>query len=90
MRIFSKLSLQFDDPAGEQPAVLVKHQSFAVVPDWVADSTMFKLASAEGNIEILDGRQDVKAAELGDDSEAAKLTAEALAEAEKAAAAGKK
>ncbi|NHN33537.1 hypothetical protein [Paenibacillus agricola] len=80
MQIFSNRSFQFDDPAGEQPPVIVKNGEFAAVPDWVADSTMFKLARADEDIRVIVDRQDVKAAELGKDSDAAKLEAEKAAD----------
>lgn len=89
MQIFSNKSYQFDDPAGEQPVVIVKHGEFAAVPDWVADSTMFKLASADGDIRVIVGKADEKAAELGKDSGAEKLLAEAEAESKAAAEAAK-
>lgn len=65
MRIFSKKAFQFDHPAGDQPAVVVQPQAFADVPDWVEDSTMFKLASGEDSVMVIGSRQDEIAAETG-------------------------
>jgi hypothetical protein len=70
MKIFSKKTFQFDHPAGEQPAVVVQHQDFAVVPDWVYDSIMFKDALADGDITVIESKQDELAAETGNKSEA--------------------
>ncbi|MBY0054127.1 hypothetical protein H7K32_21170 [Brevibacillus agri] len=65
MRIFAKRAFQFDHPAGHEPAVVVQSQSFADVPDWVAASTMFKLASISDDVTVIEMKQDEKAAESG-------------------------
>lgn len=65
MRVFSKKTYQFDHPAGTEPAVIVQMQSFADVPDWVSESTMYTLASATGDVEQIGSKQDEKATETG-------------------------
>lgn len=65
MRIYSKKAFQFDHPAGQEPAVVVRSQDFAIVPDWVTHSTMFKLASASGDVTLIEDKKDEKAAEKG-------------------------
>ena len=65
MRIFAKKAFQFDHPAGEVEPVKVQMQSFADVPDWVAESTMYKLASSAGEITVIESKQDEIAAESG-------------------------
>lgn len=63
MRIFSKKAFQFDHPAGQEPAVIVRSNDFATVPDWVVRSAMFKLASSAGEVSIIETKQDEKSAE---------------------------
>lgn len=63
MRIFSKRAFKFDHPAGQEPAVIVRSNDFATVPDWVKDSAMFKLASASDEVTVIETKQDEKAAE---------------------------
>ncbi|QDX92063.1 hypothetical protein EEL30_06580 [Brevibacillus laterosporus] len=82
MRIFSKKSFQFDHPAGQEPAVVVQSQSFADVPDWVSRSLMFKLASQNEDVTLVENKQDEKVAETGSK---AKKASEKKAEAEAAA-----
>lgn len=72
MRIFSKKTFQFDHPAGTETAVIAQMQNFADVPDWVADSTMFKLAQADGDVEVINSTQDEKAAESSSDDKTPK------------------
>lgn len=67
MRIFSKKSFQFDHPAGEEAPVIVQALSFADVPEWVADSTMFKLAKGEESVDVIESKADeVKAEKKAD------------------------
>ncbi|WP_289141543.1 hypothetical protein [uncultured Brevibacillus sp.] len=63
MRIFSKKTLQFDDPNKQEPPVVVRAQDFATVPDWVVKSSMYQLASADGTVSIVETRADVAAIE---------------------------
>lgn len=65
MRIFSKKAFQFNHPKNAALFVIVAAAAFADVEDWVADSTMFKLASKDGDVEVIGGRADEKAAETG-------------------------
>ncbi|MBG9773564.1 hypothetical protein [Brevibacillus laterosporus] len=65
MRIFSEKSFQFDHPAGQEPAVVVQSQSFADVPDWVSQSLMFKLASQNEEVTVVENKKDEKKAETG-------------------------
>lgn len=65
MRIFSNISLQFDHPQQAAEPVVVQHQSFVDVPDWVAESTMFKLALADGSITVIESKQDEVQAQYG-------------------------
>jgi hypothetical protein len=80
MRIFSKKALQFDHPKGADAAssVVVQVGSFASVPDWVAESTMFMWAKADGDVEVITDRESEIAAETGTK---AKTKAEKAAEA---------
>lgn len=63
MRIFSKVALRFDHPAGQEPAVVVRPQDFADVPDWVADSAMYKLASGDETVTEIETRNDERKAD---------------------------
>lgn len=63
MRIFSKKAFKFDHPAGHEPAVIVRSNDFATVPDWVAKSAMFQLASSVGEVSVIETKQDEKVAE---------------------------
>ncbi|GIO06220.1 hypothetical protein J31TS6_22480 [Brevibacillus reuszeri] len=63
MRIFSKKTLQFDDPNKQEPPVVVRAQDFATVPEWVLKSSMYQLASADGTVSIVETRADVAAIE---------------------------
>ncbi|MFC8686324.1 hypothetical protein [Brevibacillus porteri] len=63
MRIFSKRAFKFDHPAGQEPAVVVRSNDFATVPDWVAHSVMFQLASSVGEVSVIETKQDEKTAE---------------------------
>lgn len=65
MRIYAKKSFQFDHPAGQEPAVVVQSQSFAIVPEWVADSVMFGLASHDEDVMVIESKHDELAAETG-------------------------
>ena len=65
MRIFSKKAFQFDHPAGQEASVTVEAQGFADVPDWVAHSAMFKLASKAEEVEVIGSRADELAAGKG-------------------------
>ena len=97
MRIFAKKALQFDHPASQEPAVVVRAQDFAEVPDWVKQSTMFKLASQSGDVTVTETKQAVKDAETGNKGKTAadkakeaeeKALKEAEAKAKAAAEAG--
>lgn len=81
MRIFVKKSFQFNHPTEAVDAVKVQLESFADVPDWVEDSAMFKLASQDGDVLVIESKQDELAAETGADAKAAKA-AEAKAKKE--------
>lgn len=70
MRIFSKKAFKFDHPAGQESAVIVRSNSFDTVPDWVKDSAMFKLASAAGDVSIIETKQDEKVAEADAEAKA--------------------
>lgn len=62
MKIFSKKSFRFDDPANQQEPVVVKAGDFATVPDWVSKTTMFKWANEAGDLSVIESRQDEKKA----------------------------
>lgn len=66
MKIFSKKSFQFDHQSGEVAPVVVQHNDFAIVPDWVEESAMFKLALADGDVSIIETKADESATEKGD------------------------
>lgn len=64
MRILSKHTLRFDDPNGQEPSVTVRaHDLFTDVPNWVQNSTMFKLANSDGTLEVIESRQQESQAE---------------------------
>lgn len=63
MRIFSKRAFKFDHPAGQEPAVIVRSNDFATVPDWVEHSAMFKMASASGEVSVFETKQEERAIE---------------------------
>ncbi|WP_216624730.1 hypothetical protein [Paenibacillus foliorum] len=89
MRIFSNVSLQFDHPTQAFPAEVVQHQTFATVPDWVKESSMFKLALADESITVIESKHDEYKAQYGDSTdskaEKARLAAEAKAKAKQEA-----
>lgn len=64
MRIFSKKSFQFHHPADQEASVNVQALSFTDVPDWVSDSTMYRLALSEGSIDVVETKADEIKAEL--------------------------
>lgn len=66
MRIFSKKSFKFDDPNGQEPSVTVGSMEFKDVPDWVESSTMFKLASQDGDVSITSSKGEEAAAQASD------------------------
>lgn len=72
MRIFSKKAFQFDHPTGDQPSVQVRALDFATVPDWVADAAMYKWASQDGDVELIENKADEIAAETGKSKSAKK------------------
>lgn len=65
MRIFSKRALRFHHPKDNQESAFVQSQSFADVPDWVEDSAMFKLASQDETVTVIESKKDEIAAEKG-------------------------
>lgn len=70
MRILTKAKLRFDDPNGQEPSVIVNPRDlFADVPDWVRNSTMFKLASSDGTAEVIESHTQEKNAEKAAPSE---------------------
>ncbi|MEK8128670.1 hypothetical protein WMW72_12205 [Paenibacillus filicis] len=89
MRIFATKTYQFDHPTGAEDGVVVQHQSFADVPEWVTKSLIFKLAQKDGSVEVLESKQDEAAAEKGAKAavkaEAKRLEAEAKAKEEQEA-----
>ncbi|MFC3768368.1 hypothetical protein [Paenibacillus sp. GCM10012303] len=85
MRIFTRKSLQFDHPAGQEPAVVVSAGQFAVVPAWVEKSRMYQLASRDGSVELIESRRDEIEAEEGADGKSDKADKAAAAKAKKEA-----
>lgn len=64
MRVFSKLTLRFDDPNHEQESVTVKALEVgATLPDWVSNSSMFKLAVSDGTLEVIETNKQGNVAE---------------------------
>lgn len=65
MRIFSKKRFRFDHPGGigAGEPVYTQALSFHDVPEWVKESSMFKLASAAGDVTVTEGKSDENAAE---------------------------
>ncbi|WP_143088426.1 hypothetical protein [Paenibacillus algorifonticola] len=63
MRIFSKAALQFDHPKDFSVKASVRPGEFKDVPDWVEDSVMFKLASKDGTVMLVDSKAQEIAAE---------------------------
>lgn len=70
MRVFAKKALEFkryEEKDGQKVVaekVTTTRLSFCDLPDWVKKDQMFKWASADGDIEIIQGRKDERAAEL--------------------------
>jgi hypothetical protein len=65
MRIFSKKHLRFHHPKDSEETVSIQSQSFGDVPDWVADSSMFKLASKDETVTVIESKKDELEAETG-------------------------
>jgi hypothetical protein len=63
MRIFSKRAFRFDHPAGESEKVYVPDQQFSDVPDWVAATATFKLATKHDLINVIESKKEEKAVE---------------------------
>lgn len=64
MRVYSKATLRFDDPDGQEPSVKVRARDVgATLPDWVTKSKMFQLATKDGTLEVIQSNQDAAAAE---------------------------
>jgi hypothetical protein len=63
MRLFSKASLQFNHPKDNSIKAVVRAGQFSTVPDWVVDSAMFKLASADETITVIESAAQEVAAE---------------------------
>lgn len=64
MRVFSKATLRFDDPDRQQHSVVVRALDVgATLPDWVTKSAMFKLASSDGTLEVIETRAQAADAE---------------------------
>jgi len=61
MRILAKRKycFEFDGQSFKVPGLLVIHDA----PDWVVNSTMFKLGLSDGTIQLLDQKPEQKAAE---------------------------
>ncbi len=59
MRIFSKKAFKFPNPGRSDSAVTVRAREFAVVPDWVKDTLLFRLASQDGDITVLESHAQV-------------------------------
>lgn len=83
MKIHANKAFQFDHPKDASVNVVVQ-PGFAGVPDWVADSIMFGYASQDGDVTVIETKQDEIAAETGD-AKAAKAAAAAEAKAKKEA-----
>lgn len=60
IHILAKHALQFDHPTGDFEPVTVKYQEVTVIPDWAAESSMFKAAKTAGLINVFDSVADVK------------------------------
>lgn len=60
MRVFSVKSFLF--VRGEEK-VKVRNQEMKDVPDWVAETQLFKLAQIDGNIQILSSKSEEKQVE---------------------------
>lgn len=82
MRLFSKAALRFDHPSGDAESVRVRPLAFADVPDWVRDSSMFKLASGDETVSEVETKSDEKKA---DKKAAEKSNVKEASEAAKAA-----
>jgi hypothetical protein len=84
MRIHSNKAFQFDHPQDASITFTVQAGAFSGAPDWVEDSIMFKLASQDGDVTVIESKQDEIGAETGD-AKAAKAAAAAEAKAKKEA-----
>ncbi|SFU71028.1 hypothetical protein [Alicyclobacillus macrosporangiidus] len=63
MRVFSRKSLMFHHPTGEEAPVTVRAHDFSDVPDWVAHSTMFRWALDDGVVSVIESKADEVQAE---------------------------
>ncbi len=63
MRIFARQALRFDHPQKAEAPVFVRALDFSDVPDWVAESMMFKWAEEEGTVMRVDSKADEMKAE---------------------------
>lgn len=56
IQILARHAMQFDHPTDENvEPVIVKYQEIASVPDWVAESSMFKAAQVSDWVAVIDG-----------------------------------
>jgi hypothetical protein len=65
MKIYPKRTFRFDHPSSSPDIVpvYVRNEEFSNVPDWVADSSMFKLAIEADLIMVIENKNDEIAAE---------------------------
>ena len=55
MKIYTKRSFGFTPPAGtDEKPVVTRAMEFASVPDWVAQTRLFELAAADGNLTVIE------------------------------------
>lgn len=60
MRVLATKSLLFTQ--GEE-SVTIKNHEIKDVPDWVAETMLFKLAQKDGTIQVIENREQQKEAE---------------------------
>lgn len=81
IQVFCKQSVKFNHPKDYNVKHETKANEFTYIPDWVLDSTMFKLLQQKNMIKVIGSKQDVVDIETSN----GKVIDKALEEAEEAA-----
>lgn len=71
MRVMATKSLLFTQ--GEE-SVTVKNREIKDVPDWVAETMLFKLAQKDNTIQVIENKEQQKKAENGESADSKKKT----------------
>ena len=77
MRIFTKKAFEFKNSEGG--SVVTAPLAFHTVPDWVAEDNMFKWGAADGDIEVIENKQEEKEIEKTVSDSESVITEEVIA-----------